>query len=217
MNRDQIVKIVEEEKLVVVIRLTQQAEVADVIKNLVAAGIKALEVTSNTPGFAQEITKARKLFPEVLIGAGTVRNVAVAKVAVEAGAQFLVTPNTNLEVIDIAHSNNIPVLMGAVTPTEVCNAAEAGADFVKLFPADIMGVPYFKSIKAPLNDVRLLAVGGIDLNTVKDWLHAGAAGIGIAAALTSTVSGKEDLEAVRVRAVQFIKEIKACGTQKLHQ
>ncbi|WP_282134262.1 bifunctional 4-hydroxy-2-oxoglutarate aldolase/2-dehydro-3-deoxy-phosphogluconate aldolase [Seonamhaeicola maritimus] len=208
MNRETIVEIVEQEKLVVVIRLQHQNEVAGVIKNLVESGIKILEVTSNTPGFAEEISKARELYPNVLIGAGTVINSKIAEVASNAGAQFLVTPNTNAEVIEVAHNNDIPVLMGAMTPTEVCNAAEAGADFVKLFPADIMGVDYFKSIKAPLNHVKLLAVGGIDLDTVGDWLAAGAAGIGIGGALTKSVTSKAELEAVKKRATQFIAEVK---------
>lgn len=211
MNRSSIVKIIEQEKLVVVIRLKHQNEVAGVIKNLVEAGIKILEVTSNTPGFTEEISKARQLYPNVLIGAGTVINERVADQASQAGAQFLVTPNTNEEVIKVAHENDIPVLMGALTPTEVCCAAEAGADFVKLFPADIMGIPYFKSIKAPLNHVKLLAVGGIDLDTVEDWLDAGAAGIGIGGALTKSVTGEKELEAVKNRAAKFIAKVKNYG------
>ncbi|WP_299552435.1 bifunctional 4-hydroxy-2-oxoglutarate aldolase/2-dehydro-3-deoxy-phosphogluconate aldolase [Seonamhaeicola sp.] len=211
MKREDITRIIEQEKLVVVIRLKYQNEVAGVIKNLVEAGIKILEVTSNTPGFAEEITKARQLYPHALIGAGTVINSKIAEIASKAGAQFLVTPNTNGEVVDVAHKHAIPVLMGAMTPTEVCNAAEAGADFVKLFPADIMGIDYFKSIKAPLDHVKLLAVGGIDLDTVGDWLSAGAAGIGIGGALTKSVTSEEALEAVKNRAAQFIAEVKKYG------
>ncbi len=208
MNKEEIVKTIEKEKLVVVIRLQFQNEVAGVIKNLVEAGIKVLEVTSNTPGFAQEISKARKLYPNILIGAGTVINKEVARIASNAGAQFLVTPNTNKTVVEVAHENDIPVLMGALTPTEVCNAHEYGADFVKLFPADIMGVPYFKSIKAPLDHIKLLAVGGIDLDSVDDWFNAGAAGIGIGGALTKSVKTKVELEEVKNRAKQFIKKVK---------
>lgn len=207
MTRNEIVNSIENEKLVVVIRLQHQNEVAGVIKNLVEAGIKVLEVTSNTPGFSEEISKARQQYPNILIGAGTVINTEIAEKAVAGGAQFLVTPNTNIAVIKIAHKNNIPVLMGALTPTEVCNAHEAGADFVKLFPADIMGVDYFKSIKAPLNHIKLLAVGGINLENVKAWMEAGAAGIGIGGALTKTVTNTSQLNAVKTRAAQFISEI----------
>lgn len=208
MKREEIAQIIEQEKLVVVIRLQSQNEVADVIKNLVEAGIKVLEVTSNTPGFASEIAKARTLYPDVLIGAGTVINPSVANIAIEAGALFLVTPNTNKEVIKVAHSHDIPVLMGALTPTEICEAHEAGADFVKLFPADIMGVPYFKSIKAPLDHVRLMAVGAIEPDSVGDWMKSNAAGIGISATLSKTSKSTKELDAIKVRASQFIKEIK---------
>ncbi len=211
MNKEEIVKTIEKEKLVVVIRLQFQNEVAGVIKNLVEAGIKVLEVTSNTPGFAQEISKARKLYPNILIGAGTVINEEVARIASNAGAQFLVTPNTNKTVVEVAHENDIAVLMGALTPTEVCNAHEYGADFVKLFPADIMGIPYFKSIKAPLDQIKLLAVGGIDLDLVDDWFNAGAAGIGIGGALTKSVKNKAELEEVKNRAKQFVKKVKMHG------
>ncbi|WP_222861321.1 bifunctional 4-hydroxy-2-oxoglutarate aldolase/2-dehydro-3-deoxy-phosphogluconate aldolase [Seonamhaeicola marinus] len=211
MSRKEISEVIAKEKLVVVIRLQDQKDVAGVINSLIEGGIKVLEVTSNTPGFVEEIAKARALYPDVLIGAGTVINTKIAQKAVDAGAQFLVTPNTNPKVIEVAHSNNIPVLMGALTPTEVCDAAEANADFVKLFPADIMGIPYFKSIKAPLSHTKLLAVGGIDLETVKDWFLGGAAGIGIAGALTSKVSSQEDLLAVKERAAQFVAEVKKYG------
>lgn len=211
MTRQDISEVIASEKLVVVIRLQDQKDVAGVIRSLIEGGIKVLEVTSNTPGFEEEITNARKLYPEVLIGAGTVINNEIANLAIKAGAQFLVTPNTSKRVIEVAHNNNVPVLMGALTPTEVCDAAEAGADFVKLFPADIMGVPYFKSIKAPLSHTKLLAVGGIDLEMVKDWFEAEVAGIGIAGALTATVSSNEDLLAVKERAAQFVAEVKKYG------
>ncbi|WP_111708263.1 bifunctional 4-hydroxy-2-oxoglutarate aldolase/2-dehydro-3-deoxy-phosphogluconate aldolase [Lutibacter citreus] len=209
MERKDIVKIIEAEKLVLVTRLKDSKQASMVLKSLIDVGVKVMEITSNTPNFEEEITKARKLFPDVLIGAGTVINKEIAKKAINAGAQFIVTPNTDISLIKIAHNNNIPILMGALTPTEVCTASEAGADFVKLFPADIMGVPYFKSIKAPLDKVKLFAVGGIELDSVQDWFNAGAMGIGIASVLQEPDNCPIDLAEVESRIAKFVKHIKS--------
>lgn len=206
MNREDIVEIIDKEKLVFVTRLKDQEQIPRVIKSLSNAGVKVLEITSNTPNYAEEITKARRLYPNILIGAGTVINKKIAKEAIEAGAQFLVTPNTNPSLVNLAHQSNIPILMGAVTPTEVCIASEAGADFVKLFPADIMGIPYFKSIKRPLDKVKLLAVGGIELNMVNDWFEAGVNGI--ASVLQDDLEGDEDFLKIEQNASNFINLIK---------
>ena len=209
MNREAIVEIIEREKLVFVTRLIDSTQALPVIGRLVSAGAMVMEITSNTQNYANEISKARKKYPNVLIGAGTVTNQKIAVEAINAGAQFLVTPNTKKELVELAHKHNIPILMGALTPTEVCEAAEAGADFVKLFPADIMGIPYFKSIKAPLNNVKLLAVGGIELHQVKSWFGAGVHGIGIGSVLAEPITGESDLDKIEQNAIKFINHIKA--------
>lgn len=207
MNRALLVKIIEEEQLVFVTRLSDSTKIQPVIASLIAGGAKVMEITSNTPNYLQEIENARKNYPDVLIGAGTVTNKKIALDAINAGAQFLVTPNSNLELISIAHKYEIPILMGALTPTEVCAAWEAGADFVKLFPADIMGIPYFKSMKAPLNEVKLLAVGGIALDQVDEWLAAGAHGIGIASVLKEPIESSKDLEDIKNNASSFMSKL----------
>ncbi|WP_298537371.1 bifunctional 4-hydroxy-2-oxoglutarate aldolase/2-dehydro-3-deoxy-phosphogluconate aldolase [uncultured Algibacter sp.] len=207
MNREELVKVIGEEKLVFVTRLKDASKAQTVIQSLVSGGAKVMEITSNTPNYAHEISKARKSYPDVLIGAGTVVNKAIAAEAINAGAQFLVTPNCNVELIDLAHKNEIPILMGALTPTEICEAWEAGADFVKLFPADIMGITYFTSIKAPLDHIKLMAVGGIKLNEVKDWMTSGADGIGIASVVSEPISIKADYQMIEDNASQFVTEI----------
>lgn len=208
MDRAALVQMIEKEKLIFVTRLKDHTKAQYVLSSLTAGGARVMEITSNTPNFAEEISKARKKYSEVLIGAGTVTNSAIAKEAIRAGAQFLVTPNTDTGLIEIAHKNNIPVLMGALTPTEIYRAWEAGADFVKLFPADIMGIPYFKSIMAPLDKVKFLAVGDIKLDDVDNWFKAGAKGIGIVSVLEEPILGDENLESIKKNAISFIKEIK---------
>ena len=209
MKRADIVKILKKEKIVAIVRMKEQLEVPAFINSLIKGGIKALEITSNTPGFSEEISSARNLYSKtnVLIGAGTVTNIEIAKEAIKAGAQFLVTPNTNIDVIKIAHSHDIPVLMGAVTPTEVCFAVENGADIIKLFPAGSLGINYFKAIRAPLDKVAFFVVGGINLSNIKDWMEAGAAGVGLGSVLTQTTKGESGLESIETIVKKFIQLI----------
>ena len=155
------------------------------MERLVDAGINVLEITSNTPGFAEEILKAREKFPAAIIGAGTITNAGLAQKAISCNAQFLVTPNTNVDIISIAHQSNIPVLMGAMTPSEIAEAVEHGADFIKIFPAGALGLDYFKALLGPFNNVKFFAVGDISLSNALGWFKAGVVGIGIGSSLTN--------------------------------
>ncbi|MEW4923684.1 bifunctional 4-hydroxy-2-oxoglutarate aldolase/2-dehydro-3-deoxy-phosphogluconate aldolase [Algibacter sp. 2305UL17-15] len=208
MTRKEIVAIIEQEKVVFVTRLKDATKVQLVIASLIKGGAKVMEITSNTPNYSEEISKARASYPHVIIGAGTVINSKIAIEAIKAGAQFLVSPNCSIELVTIAHQHGIPILMGALTPTEICEAWNAGADFVKLFPADIMGIPYFKSISGPLDNVKILAVGGIELHRVKDWMDAGAYGIGIVSVLKEPIENEEDYIAIEKNANNFINLLK---------
>lgn len=183
--RSEIVTNIESEKIMAIIRLDDQLKVAPVLERLVDAGINVLEITSNTPGFAEEILKAREKFPAAIIGAGTITNARLAQKAIICNAQFLVTPNTNVDIISIAHQSNIPVLMGAMTPSEIAEAVEHGADFIKIFPAGALGLDYFKALLGPFNNVKFIAVGDISLNNALGWFKAGVVGIGIGSSLTN--------------------------------
>ncbi len=167
------------QKVIVIIRVKQATSVMPMIEALVAGGVECLEVTSNTPGYLDSIAAARRRWPDLLVGAGTVTDVDIASAAIEHGAQFLVTPNTHPPVIDVAHAAGVPVAMGALTPTEVCIATAAGADVIKLFPAGQFGPGYIKAVKGPLNDVKLFAVGGVSADNVQQWADAGADGFGV--------------------------------------
>ena len=144
-----------EERIISIIRLKNGDMVSAVIDSLVQGGIKVLEITSNTPNFDDHITVARKKYPDILIGAGTITTQKLAITALSAGAQFLVTPNTEKAIVKKAISADIPVVMGAFTPSEVAKALSYGADIIKLFPAGQLGVPYFKSLKGPFADTRV--------------------------------------------------------------
>jgi len=209
MNKQEITSLLEKEKLVAIIRQKNQQEVQPIVRALVEGGVKALEITSNTPGFLEEIQNARTLYPNVLVGAGTVTNKTLAQQAIEAGAQFLVTPNVEVSMIPLAHSHGVPVIMGALTPSEVCMAHEHGADIIKLFPAGIFGLDYFKAIKGPLNTLKFFVVGGISTDNIKEWMMAGADGFGIGSELTKMVDPSNPNE-ITEKAKSFIEQIQAC-------
>ncbi|WP_405292468.1 bifunctional 4-hydroxy-2-oxoglutarate aldolase/2-dehydro-3-deoxy-phosphogluconate aldolase [Algibacter sp. Ld11] len=207
MNKEIILSKIKKEKLVVVIRLQQQRYIPEVINALVTGGVEVLEITSNTPGFLEEIKKARRNHPNILIGAGTVINSSIAENAVKAGAQFIVTPNTNVDVVNVAHKNDVPVLMGALTPTEVCNAVDAGADVVKIFPIANLGVGYFKAIKGPLSDVDFFAVGGVSIDDIQEWKNAGVSGFGLGGNLVKPIENQQDFDEIVELAKQILKTI----------
>lgn len=203
MKREEIAAIIKQERLIAIVRTKEQEKVSEIIENLVQGGIKVIEITSNTPGFLHHIQQAKKQYAsqDVLIGAGTVINSDIAEKAITSGAQFLVTPNTNTEVLAVAKKYNVPVAMGAITPTEICTAVASGADIVKLFPAGNLGISYFKSVKSPLDDVAFFAVGGIDLSNAEEWILAGVSGFGLGSALTKSKA----VDGVKANAEQFVK------------
>lgn len=206
--REQIVQRILQHRIVAIVRLKEQPQVTETLSCLVQGGIEVLEITSNTPGYCEEISQARQQYPDILIGAGTVINTDIARQAISAGAQFLVTPNTNKGVVELAHEHNIPVLMGALTPTEVAQAIEIEADIIKLFPAGEMGVAYFKSLQGPYNSTAFLAVGGIHIDNVEQWFMAGAAGVGVGNQLTRVIHSEQD-KIDHIRYVkQFVKTVR---------
>ena len=206
-HRIKISKKIRQDKLVAIIRLKQQSDVAPLINCLVNAGINALEITSNTPGFEQEIAKARAAYKNTLIGAGTIINTALAQQAIDAGAQFLVTPNTNQAVVELAHRHGLPVLMGALTPTDVANAIDYGADIIKVFPAGSMGVNYFKALTGPFSDVPLMPVGGINLDNLTDWFEAGACAVAVSSDFSKPINNNHQYDTLSQLVCKYISAL----------
>ncbi|MDH4321824.1 MAG: hypothetical protein OEV73_10060, partial [Desulfobulbaceae bacterium] len=150
-----------------------------------AAGLQAIEVTINTERAEEIIAANRSLVPEgKWLGMGTIRTLAEAERAVAAGAMFLVTPNLDLAVIEFAKLHRIPVVVGALTPTEVYAAWRAGAEMIKVFPCGAMGGPaYIRDLRGPFEQVPLVAVGGVSIANLADYLAAGVKGVGVSTAL----------------------------------
>lgn len=153
------------------------------------AGLTAIEVTMNTPGAAAMIREYRPAVPAGRwLGMGTIRNLEEARQAVEAGAMFLVTPNCDLSVIAYANGEQVPIVAGALTPTEVYAAWAAGADMVKVFPCGALGGPsYIRDLRGPFDRIPLAAVGGVTLHNLPEYFSAGANAVGVA---TSLFGGK---------------------------
>ena len=183
-SRSEIVSLLTDPGLIAVIRTNHHEEVLPVCEALLAGGIHALEITLTIPRAIEAIREARAVLGQrAVIGVGTVLSAVAADEAISAGAEFVVSPITKLEIISAAHNRDKPVMIGAYTPTEAQSAYEAGADFIKIFPADKLGPAYIKNIRAPLPHLRIVPTGGVDLQTAPEFFKAGCAALGVGSSL----------------------------------
>jgi 2-dehydro-3-deoxyphosphogluconate aldolase/(4S)-4-hydroxy-2-oxoglutarate aldolase len=173
--------------IVAIMRATRPDPLLAAADALLVGGVQAIEVTLTTPGAMSIITQAvgRYAGQPLVFGAGSVLDAESARAAILAGAQFIVCPTLSLRTIEMCRRYSVPVMPGAFTPSEVLTAWEAGADVVKLFPADFGGPAYLKAIKAPLPQVRLAPVGGVSVENTADFIRAGADAVGVGSSLVS--------------------------------
>jgi len=170
--------------IVAVLRAPRGELLAEVAEALLAGGVEAIEVTFTVPHALQVIEQvADRLGDKLVLGAGTVLDAETARAAILAGAQFIVSPTLNLQVVELCRRYSRVVMPGALTPTEILTAWQAGADIVKVFPSDLTGPGYLKAVLAPLPQVRLMPTGGVNLQTAADFLKAGACALGIGSSL----------------------------------
>jgi 2-dehydro-3-deoxyphosphogluconate aldolase/(4S)-4-hydroxy-2-oxoglutarate aldolase len=170
--------------LVPVLRAESVEKALALAEAIAAGGVTVLEITMTVPGAIQVMRKLAETRPDILIGAGTVLDPETARMCILEGAQFVVSPALNLKTIEMCHRYSIAALPGALTPTEIVTAWQAGADVVKVFPANSMGgASYLKSVKAPLPQVELIPTGGVSLATAEHFLQAGAFALGVGADL----------------------------------
>ena len=196
--------------IVAVIRLPKPEAVSALADALLAGGVEVLEVTFTVPKAHQVLEQVvDRLGDRVLVGAGTVLDPETARVALLAGAQFVVSPTLNLEVIRLCKRYSRLVMPGAFTPTEILTAWEAGADIVKVFPSDVTGPAYLKAIRGPLPHVRLMPTGGVNLATAADFLRAGACALGVGGSLVdpkAVASG--DMKLIESLARQYVEVVR---------
>jgi 2-dehydro-3-deoxyphosphogluconate aldolase/(4S)-4-hydroxy-2-oxoglutarate aldolase len=176
--------------LIAIVRTDRETDLMRAAEALASGGIRAMEITLNTPGALEAIGLIRRtLSPALRVGAGTVLGAHDARAAREAGAEFLVTPTLQPETIAFCRAHGLPLACGCMTPTEALAAHRAGADFIKLFPADTLGPGYVRALLAPLPFLKVVPTGGVSLENLASYVEAGSAAL----ALGSSLVGKKAL------------------------
>jgi len=198
--------------IVPVIRAESAQTAVKIVEALVAGGIRTLEITMTVPDAIGAIrTVAARFGRDVLLGAGTVTSRALAEGSIEAGAEFLVTPCVVPDVIAVARERGVAVLPGAMTPTEVFAAWSAGGDIIKIFPAShVGGASYLKALKGPFPQIKLCPTGGVNLQTIGDFVKAGASAVGIGGELVSKAAvDRGDFDAITRLASEYVQAFAA--------
>lgn len=197
--------------IVAILRANNGDKLVQVAEALLEGGIDVIEVTFTVPRVLEIISAVRdRLGDKILLGAGTVLDAESARAAMLAGAEFIVTPVVSRPVIETCRRYDKLVMAGAFTPTEILTAWEAGSDIVKVFPADVGGPSYLKAIHGPLPQVRLLPTGGVNLETLPDFVKAGAAAVGLGSALVEKAAIEQgDMNRIRSLAAQYVESMRA--------
>ena len=203
-----------ESGIVAVVRAPSGELLVDVAEALLSGGVEVMEITFTVPRAVKVLEEvAHRLGDKILLGAGTVLDPETARIALLAGAQYLVSPTVNLEVIAMCRRYDKLSMPGALTPTEVLTAWQAGADIVKVFPSDITGPKYLKALHGPLPQIRLMPTGGVNLDTAADFLKAGACALGIGGSLVEskalTDRNLQRIETLARHYVQIVRDTRA--------
>jgi 2-dehydro-3-deoxyphosphogluconate aldolase/(4S)-4-hydroxy-2-oxoglutarate aldolase len=209
-EKESCLRLIVETGVVAVVRVDSSEQLLDVVQAVAEGGVKCVEVTMTTPNALQVISDTSKRFGEdILIGVGSVLDAETARMAILAGAEFVVGPALNHELISMCRRYGRVVIPGAFTPTEIVEAWQSGADLVKVFPASLGGPNLIKALKGPLPQIPLVPTGGVTADNAGDFIQAGAAAV---AAGTSLVSNelvkKKDLKALTARAIEFADAVK---------
>lgn len=211
MVKQQVAELIRAERFIPVVRVATTQEALDVADALKAGGARLIEVTFTVQGALEVIRKLKERYgTEIVLGAGTVLDVEGASSAVSAGAEFLVSPAFDMDVVLFAKKSNRLVIPGAMTPTEILNAWKAGADMVKVFPAGRLGGPdYIKSIRGPLPFIPLVPTGGVDLRSAASYIKAGATALGVGGELVDKRAVAEgQFDRIRESTRAFVRTIR---------
>ena len=212
MNAEQVKSIIADSGVIAIMRGNYDGWFVEIAQVLAEAGVRAVEVTMNSPKALEAIRLVRReLGNAVLMGAGTVLTEADAKAVTDAGAQFVVSPNTNPAVVRFCAQRDLCVIPGAYTATEILTAVDLGATMVKLFPAEMA---YFKAMRGPLNKVPFVPTGGVELGNAADFIKAGAVAVGMGSALIGEyVKQGDGLQVLKQRATDLVRAIKEVKTR----
>ncbi len=209
MEKEQVLKKMTDAGLVAVVRAKNADEAIRISDACLEGGCPSIELTFTVPGAHKVIEALAEKYPngEMLLGAGTVLDSETARMAILSGANYIVSPGFNLETAKLCGRYRVPYLPGCMTITEVLTAMEAGADIVKIFPADLFGPKIIKDIKGPLPQAKMMPTGGVDISNVHEWIKAGAVAVG---AGSSLIAGAKtgDYQKITDTAKEFIRRIK---------
>lgn len=202
--------------IVAIIRSDDGSRLADVAEALVAGGVEVMEVTFTVPKAHRVLEQvADRLGDKILLGAGTVLDTETARIAMLAGAEFIVSPAVNVDVIRCCRRYDKLIFPGALTPTEVLTAWEAGADVVKIFPSEVTGPGYLKALAGPLPQIRLMPTGGVNLETAAAFLRAGACALGVGGSLVEAKAvAAGDMARITSLARQYVKIVEETRKSK---
>jgi len=210
-TKTQMVELLTNPGVIAIIRTSKREQVLPVTEALLNGGLTAVEITLTTPGAIEALREMSDKFGNrVLIGVGTVLNPDQCRDAIAAGAQFVVTPICRPELSAITRAADNLIVMGAYTPTEIQTAHEAGADFIKLFPADGLGISYIKAVRAPLPHVQIIPTGGVDQNNIAEFFKGGCPAVGVGSSLvTRQIMDADDWPQLTQRAAEFVRRAKS--------
>lgn len=210
MNKVKKLNLMHDSGIIAIMRANSSAQLIAAADAISAGGVRVIEVTMTTPGALDVIREATQRYgSEVLFGVGTVLDAETARAAILAGAGFVVAPTLNLDMIAMCNRYSIPVAPGCYTPTEMLTAWEAGADLIKLFPADVGGPGLLKSLLAPLPQLNLVPVGGVNLATTAEFIRQGAYAVGAGSSLVDQkLLDSGNMAELTRRAEAFVAEVK---------
>jgi len=207
--RHDVATAIEEAGVIAVIRIKEAERLREIVDALAEGGVRVLEVTMTVPGAVDLIRAlAPSLRPGVLLGAGTVLDGDTASRVIDAGARFVVSPVSRPELIEVCHRRDVAVMPGCFSPTEILAAWDAGADFVKVFPATALGPSFFRDVRGPLPSVKLIPTGGVTIDNAGEWIRAGAAAVGVGTALLDAKAiSSGDYGVIRTNAAHIVANV----------
>jgi 2-dehydro-3-deoxyphosphogluconate aldolase / (4S)-4-hydroxy-2-oxoglutarate aldolase len=210
-GRVETVRTIEACGVVAVIRMREPEKLRAVVDALGEGGVRALEVTMTVPGAIELIGRLAPTLPKgFVLGAGTILDAETARLAILSGAQFIVGPVFRPEVVAMCHRYDIAAMPGCFTPTEILAAWEAGADVVKVFPATALGPGFFKDVRGPLPQVKMMPTGGVSLDNAGNWIAAGAVAVGVGTALLDAVAiAAGNYSAITANATRIVGSVAA--------
>jgi 2-dehydro-3-deoxyphosphogluconate aldolase/(4S)-4-hydroxy-2-oxoglutarate aldolase len=209
MNKSEKLQLIRETGVIAIMRAQSSDQLIAAADAIKAAGVRVIEVTMTTPGALAVTGEAKQRYgQDVLFGAGTVLDAETARAAILAGADFVVAPSLDLDTVALCNRYGVPVIPGCYTPTEMIAAWQAGADMIKLFPASVGGPDLVKAILAPLPQLEIVPVGGVDLNTAAEFIRKGAVALGVGSSLVNQkLLDAGDWEELERRAAALIAEV----------